>query len=67
MDAQDAPYDVCFKMVTAVPNQFVLFSEGQKREVCQGIATDAVEKPDTCGFITVSAYQVYNEYYQGLS
>lgn len=55
------------KVMQDIAYQFALFSDNQKQEICTGIAEDSKEVDDTCGFITVSAYQVYNEFYRGIS
>lgn len=72
LDARSEPYDTCYEIVNRVPNQFALFSAQMKEEVCEGIANDVKSEEsdgagDVCGFITVSAFQVYNEFYRGLS
>lgn len=72
LDARQNPFDTCFEIVNRVPSQFALFSDDMKQEVCMGIANDvnsdeSQEGTDLCGFITVSAFQVYNEFYRGLS
>lgn len=67
LDARDKSYETCLNMMNKYDNQFALFSNPQKEEVCHGIALDTKEQKDACGFITVSAYQVYNEFYRGLS
>ena len=49
-------------------NEFVLYSQDQKLRVCEAVAADLAltETTDYCGYITVSTYQTYNQYYQGL-
>jgi len=47
-------------------SDFYLLGADQKIEICKAIEADMVGREDACGFITVSAFQSYNLFYQGL-
>lgn len=55
--------------MSRVPSEFALFSADHKTAMCEGIAKDTVDDAvgDKCGFIIVSAYQAYTQFYRGLS
>lgn len=67
MNAKEDPYASCIKMVQSIPGQFALWSSPQEQDICKSVAADIEDRNDVCGFIAVSTFQVYNEYYQGLS
>ena len=65
-DAVDDPSAACGKMMSAYSNHFVLWNETQKSLVCNATIVDIERQDDYCGYIAVSAYQAYQQYYTSL-
>ena len=66
MNARENPLATCVDLMNEKPTHFAMLNGSQKETICASVATDSEGKDDVCGFIVVSAYQVYNDFYKGL-
>lgn len=66
MNARENPLTTCVDLMNEKSTHFAMLSAAQKEQICASVATDSEGKSDVCGFIIVSAYQVYSDFYKAL-